>query len=71
MCDNALMIRQDRLEEQLLSAIQQRILNPATFDVVVSQCEAELRHRLTKMQHQGLNLPPRQRQTVKTLFTAQ
>jgi hypothetical protein len=33
------MIRQDRLEEQLLDAIQQRILSPRTR--AIKQCERE------------------------------
>jgi hypothetical protein len=53
MCGNKLMIRQDRLEEQLLSAIQQRILNPDTIDYAVKRCEEELRKRLTEMARQG------------------
>ena len=40
VCGNKLMIRQDRLEEQLLAAIQERILNPAVLDSVVERREA-------------------------------
>jgi hypothetical protein len=47
------MIRQDRLEEQLLDTIGQRILDPATLDRLVARCEEELRKRLTEMERQG------------------
>ena len=49
VCDNKLMIRQDRLEEQLLGAIEQRMLNAATLDAVVKRCEEEIRERLAKL----------------------
>ena len=53
MCDNKLMIRQDRLEGQLLAAIEQRLLNPATLEYAVKRCEEELRNRLAEMERQG------------------
>ena len=53
MCDNRLLIRQDRLEDQLLAAIQQRILSPAVIEDVVKKCEAEFRRRLTEMNRIG------------------
>ena len=53
MCDNKLMIRQDRLERQLLAAIEQRLLNPATVEYAVKRCEEELRKRLAEMERQG------------------
>ena len=53
MCDNKLLIRQDRLEGQLLSAVEQRLLNPATLDYAVKRCEEELKSRLAEMERQG------------------
>jgi site-specific DNA recombinase len=53
VCDNKLMIRQDRLEEQLLAAIEQRVLSPATLDYAVKRCEEELKKRLAEMERQG------------------
>jgi len=53
ICDNKLMIRQDRLETQLLAAIEQRLLNPTTLDYAVRRCEEELRKRLAEMEQQG------------------
>src|SRR5215471_2215373 len=52
-CDNKLMIRQDRLEEQLLDAIQQRILSPKILESAIKRCEEELRKRLDEMVRQG------------------
>ncbi len=52
MCGNKLMIRQDRLEEQLLGAIGQQILNPSTLETVIKRCENELRKRLIDMERQ-------------------
>jgi site-specific DNA recombinase len=53
VCGNKLMIRQDRLESQLLSTIEQRILNPVTLDYAVSRCEREFRDRLAEIERQG------------------
>jgi hypothetical protein len=53
VCRNRLMIRQDRLEEQLLDTIERRILNPSTLDHLIVRCQDELRHRLTEMDRQG------------------
>ena len=52
-CDNKLMIRRDRLEEQLLDAIQQRILSPKILDSAINRCEEEVRRRLVEMTRQG------------------
>jgi site-specific DNA recombinase len=53
MCGNKLMIRQDRLEEQVLDAIGQRSLNPSALGNVVKRCEEELKKRLADMERQG------------------
>ena len=53
MCDNTLMIRQDRLEEQLMAAIEQRVLNRTTLDYVVRRCEEEAKARLSEMERTG------------------
>ena len=52
-CGNKLMIRQDRLEEQLLAAIEQRVLGSHMLDYAVKRCEEELRKRLAAMKRQG------------------
>ena len=53
MRDNKRMIRQDRLEEQLLAAIEQRLLGPATLEFAVKRYEEELRKRLAEKERQG------------------
>ena len=53
LCINKLMIRQDRLEAQLLSAIEERILNPAVLNQLIARCEVEVRNRLTAMERNG------------------
>jgi len=53
ICRNRLMIRQDRLEEQLLAALEQQVLSPAILDGVVARCERELTRRLAEMQRNG------------------
>jgi site-specific DNA recombinase len=52
-CGNRLMIRQDRLEEQLLTAIEQRFLGSRMLDYAVKRCEDEMRKRLAAMERQG------------------
>jgi len=50
---NKLMIRQDRLEAQLLDTIEHRVLNPGMLDHLVTRCEDELRKRLAEIECQG------------------
>jgi site-specific DNA recombinase len=53
VCENKLMIRQDRLEAQLLATIEQRILSPGNLDYLVSRCEEEFRKRLAELAREG------------------
>jgi hypothetical protein len=53
VCENKLMIRQDRLEAQLLAAIEERILGPALLNQVIARCEVEVRNRLAVMERSG------------------
>src|SRR5215471_14848395 len=53
VCRNRLMIRQDRLEAQLLSAIGDHILNPAMLDYTVERCSQELKRRIAEMDAKG------------------
>ena len=48
-CTNGLMIRQDRLEEQLLSFLERNILTEEMVNFTVQLFEAELNKRLTTM----------------------
>jgi site-specific DNA recombinase len=52
-CDNCWTIRRDRLEEQLLAAIEQRVLRPEVVDYLVRRCREELHKRLKEMERQG------------------
>ena len=42
LCDNALTIRQDRLEAQLVAALEERILNSKLIDYTFERFQAEL-----------------------------
>jgi hypothetical protein len=53
VCENKLMIRQDRLEAQLLAALETRILTPANLDYPIKRCEQELRERLAQLERHG------------------
>jgi site-specific DNA recombinase len=53
VCENKLMIRQDRLEAQLLAAIEERILSPALLNQVIAQCEVEVCNGLAVMERSG------------------
>lgn len=52
-CTNNHFIRQDRLEDQLLSAIEDRVFKPAVIQQVVARCEREVRRRLKEMEQRG------------------
>jgi hypothetical protein len=47
------LIRQDRLEAQLLAAVEKRVLTPANLEHTVKRCEQELRERLAPMERDG------------------
>ena len=52
-CENKLMIRQDRLEEQLLAAIERRILQQGAIESAITRCAEELRRRVSEMERHG------------------
>jgi site-specific DNA recombinase len=52
-CGNKMMIRQDRLEEQLLDTIEQRLLSTPIIEGLVKRVEEELKRRLVEMEHAG------------------
>ena len=56
MCANKLMIRQDRLETQLLDAIERKIFKPVVFDSIIKRCEEELEVRLSEIERQGVTV---------------
>ncbi len=50
-CENNGYIRQDRVEDQLLFAIEQRVFK--RIDQVVQRCEEEVRRRIKAMEREG------------------
>jgi site-specific DNA recombinase len=67
VCENSLTIRQDRLEEQLIGAIEQRILNTKLLDYTFQQFQSGLQRKLAEMQRHttGLDELRRERQSLK------
>ena len=51
MCENNWYIRRDRVEDQLLSAIEQRVFHRVEY--IVKRCEEEARRRIKEMERQG------------------
>ncbi len=57
VCDNAVNIRQDRLEEQqLLAALEQRLANPEMIEYMLARFQEELQKRLAEIQRQTTGL---------------
>jgi len=53
MCRNRLTIRQDRLEAQLLGALEERILTSKMLDYALRRFNEVLKHRLQEIQNHG------------------
>lgn len=53
VCENNWTIRQDRLESQLLGAIEQRLLDPELLNYTVERCERAIKERLAQMKRQA------------------
>jgi site-specific DNA recombinase len=68
VCDNAVTIRQDRLEEQLLAALEQRLANPQMIEYTLARFQEELQKRLAEIQRQttGLEDVRRERRQLQT-----
>ena len=68
VCDNAVTIRQDRLEDQLLGALEQRLANPQMIEYVLVRFQEELQKRLAEIQrqNQGLDGLRQERTQLKT-----
>jgi hypothetical protein len=56
VCSNAVTIRQDRLEEQLVAALEQRLRNPQMIEYVLIRFQEELQKRLAELQRQSTRL---------------
>jgi site-specific DNA recombinase len=55
VCANNWTIRRDRLEQQLLAEIEQRVFRPGIIDHLIQRCEDELQRRLKEIERQGAN----------------
>ena len=53
VCHNVLTIRQDRLEGQLLAALEQRLVNPQIIEYTLTRFLEELQKRLVEIQRQA------------------
>jgi site-specific DNA recombinase len=53
VCDNNWTIRRDRLEDQLLGAIEQRLLDPVILDYAVEKIEQVVKARIADVQRQA------------------
>ncbi len=53
VCSNKLTIRQDRLEEQLLAALEDRLLKPEIIEHVIQRVHVEFRRRLAEINKRG------------------
>jgi site-specific DNA recombinase len=53
VCDNNWTIRRDRLEEQLLSAIEQRLFDPETLNYAVQKIDQAIKLRIADLQKQA------------------
>ena len=53
ICENTLTIRQDRLENQLLAALEQRVLRPEMLEYTLRRFREHLQKRLDEIRKQG------------------
>ena len=53
MCDNGLYIRQDRLENQLLSALERRIFQPDLLNTIIGKVQSQVAQRLHELEREG------------------
>jgi len=56
VCRNELTIRQDRLEQQLLAALEARILNSQVIEYTLQRFQEELQKRLAEIQRHSTGL---------------
>jgi hypothetical protein len=56
VCGNALTIRRDRLEAQLLNALEQRITDPQLVEYIFQRFNDELRKRMKELEHWATRL---------------
>ena len=53
ICENALTIRQERLEDQLLAALERQVLRPEMLEYTLSRFREHLQKRLDEVRKQG------------------
>ena len=56
VCGNALTIRQDRLEDQLIAALEQRLANPKMIEYTLTRFHEELQKRLAEIQRHAAGM---------------
>ena len=72
VCANSVMIRQDRLEDQLLAGLTERVLRPEMLEYTFQRFWEELQRRLRQIQEEsaraasGVNLLQERRRELKT-----
>ena len=72
VCANSVMIRQDRLEDQLLAGLTERVLRPEMLEYTFLRFSEELQRRLRQIQEEsaraasGVNLLQERRRELKT-----
>jgi site-specific DNA recombinase len=72
VCANSVMIRQDRLEDQLLAGLTERVLRPEMLEYTFQRFSEELQRRLRQIQEEsvraasGVNLLQERRRELKT-----
>jgi site-specific DNA recombinase len=54
VCKNATMIRRDRLEEQLLSGLEQRVLKPEMINYAFTRFQTEVQRRLKQIKDEAM-----------------
>jgi hypothetical protein len=55
VCENRTMIRRDRLEEQLLTGLEKRVLSPEMIDYAFDRFQVEVQHRLKQIKEDADN----------------
>jgi hypothetical protein len=71
VCNNALTIRQDRLEKQLLAELEARILNSQLIEYTLQRFHDELQKRLAEIQRQATGLDEFRRQRSELQLKAE
>ena len=57
VCSNRLTIRRDRVEEQLLGALERRLVEPDMLDYMLKRFREQLDHRLEEIRRESDRLP--------------